>query len=78
MSPMNPMMFMKLQGLWGRFTQNHPKFPMFMSAVYSKGIPEDTIIEISITYPNGEKAETNLKVRPDDLEMFETLKQMRQ
>ena len=49
---------MKLMGAWNTFKRNHPKFPAFCSAVYQKGLQEDSIIEISVTTPEGEKMTT--------------------
>lgn len=70
-------MVMKLKGAWDTFTASHPKFPMFSKAVLNKGIKEGTVIEISITDPDGTPISTNLKVTQSDLELFEMLKNMR-
>ena len=69
---------MKIMGAWNTFKKNHPKFPAFCRAVASRGIREDTIIEISITSPEGEKIETNIKVKASDLELMRELSQMQQ
>ncbi|MBQ0028008.1 MAG: hypothetical protein KBS96_05340 [Lachnospiraceae bacterium] len=71
-------MIMKLKGAWDTFTANHPKFPMFGKAVIAKGIKEGTVIEINITDPDGTPISTNLKITQSDLELFETLKNMKQ
>lgn len=68
---------MKMKEMWDRFTANHPKFPMFMQAVQRRGIPEGTVLEISVKYPDGEVMETNLKVTRSDLELVDALKNMR-
>ncbi len=67
---------LKIKTAWDTFTGNHPKFPMFLKAVRSKGIPEDTVIEVSITYPDGKVLDTNIKVTASDLELYEALKNM--
>ena len=67
---------MKLKKAWDTFRGNHPKFPMFLSAVKKAGIKEGTIIDICITDPNGTKMETNIKVTESDLELYESLKSM--
>lgn len=64
----------KIKQAWNTFAGNHPKFPQFLSAVNRKGIPADTVIGITIEYPDGEKMETNIKVTASDLQLFETLK----
>lgn len=67
---------MKMLGAWNAFKQNHPKFLAFCKAVYQKGIKEDTIFEIIVTTPEGEKIETSLKVKASDLELINSLGQM--
>lgn len=68
---------MKVSQAWGRFTQNHPKFPGFLMALRKRGVHEGDIIAVSIIDENGEKLETNIKVAASDLELFESLKDMR-
>ena len=64
---------MKISGAWNTFKKNHPKFPAFCQAVSRKGIREGSIIEITFTTPEGEKIETNLKVKESDLELLKQL-----
>lgn len=67
---------MKVKGAWDKFTRNHPRFPQFLNAVKVKGVPEGTVIGITLDYPNGERLETNLKVTAEDLDLVETLKKV--
>ena len=64
---------MKIISAWSTFKKNHPKFPAFCQAVSRKGIREGSIIEITFTTPEGEKIETNLKVKDSDLELLKQL-----
>ena len=69
---MNPMAIMKIKGLITKFCDNHPKlFPFFKAA--GKEIKVDTIIEVSITTAEGKNLCTNLKVRPEDVELVREL-----
>lgn len=61
---------------WETFTQNHPKFPLFVQAVTVNGIQEGSVISISIKDPDGKVTETNLRVTESDLELMEMLKDM--
>ncbi len=70
---MNPAKILKLKGAWDKFTQNHPKFPMFMNAIRSQGIEEGAVIEIIITSPEGKALSTNIKVSQSDKELFTEL-----
>lgn len=74
---MNPGAIMQVMNAWNIFQGNHPKFPAFLDALKRQGIKEDSIIEISITDPSGQKIETNIKVKASDLELFNSLKDMR-
>ncbi|MCR4901303.1 MAG: hypothetical protein K6A23_00475 [Butyrivibrio sp.] len=74
----NPMNILQLKSLWDKFRDNHPKFPMFLSALQNNGIKEGTIIDITITEPNGEKIQSNLKITASDMELFEQLKNISQ
>ena len=68
---------MKITGAWNTFKSNHPKFPAFCQAVSRKGLKEGSIIEIAITTPEGEKIETNLKVKDSDLELLKQLSDLK-
>ena len=70
----NPASVMKLMSAKKKFTENHPKFVAFLSMIFSKGITEGTIIEITITRPGEEPITSNMKVQQSDLELMEELK----
>ena len=72
---MNPMKLLQMQEAFNRFKNNHPKFPLFVNAVMKEGIKEGTVIEITVTTPEGRNYNSNLKVTSDDLELIESLKQ---
>ena len=72
---MNPMNIMKIKGLITKFTGNHPKVPAFFKAA-SQEMGVDSIIEITVTSADGKKLCTNMKVKPEDIELVEELKAM--
>lgn len=72
----NPAIAMKLMAAKNTFTNNHPKFVAFLSAVFRTGISEGTIIEITVTKPGQAPVTSNIKVKQEDLELMETLKEM--
>ncbi len=69
----NPAKLFKLKGSWDQFVKNHPRFPQFMDAVKNTGIEAGTIIDITITTPEGRNLSTNIKVTPSDKELLEEL-----
>lgn len=70
-------MLQKIKAGVDRFRMNHPKFPLFLNAVSQNAIMEGTIIEINVTTPDGKNYCTNLKVKSDDMEFLESLKNMK-
>ena len=73
---MNISAIWKLKGAWNKFTENHPKFPLFLEAMQKKGIAEGTVIGISFPDTEGKTIETNLKVTASDIELYESLRGM--
>ena len=73
---MNPAKLFKIKGAWDKFSQNHPRFVQFISAVQSNGIQEGTIIEINVTTAEGKTMSSNVKVTASDLEMFRELSEL--
>jgi hypothetical protein len=61
--------------MWERFERNHPKFPRFLQAVGQECIEDGTVIEISVTKPNGENITSNLRLNAEDMELIQTIKE---
>ena len=76
MNPINPMKLLQIKNAWDQFQANHPKFPKFLSAVHQHGIQEGTIIEVKITTPEGEELTSNLKVKAEDIALFQEMKEL--
>lgn len=70
-------MIFKLQGLWMKFCKNHPKFPQFVKSIQKNGIKADSVIDIKITYPDGNNVECNLKITESDLQILNELKSIK-
>ena len=70
----NPMMLMKIQTLWSEFSQRHPKLPTFFQAVGANGIVEGSIIEMTVTTPDGKTMKANMKVMQEDLDAIAQLR----
>lgn len=71
---MNPSSIMKIMNAKNKFTENHPKFVAFLNAVFSRGIIEGTVIEITVIRPGEEPITTNMKVKQSDLDLLNELK----
>ena len=66
-------MMQKIKSGMDRFRANHPKFPLFLRAV---SLVEGSIIEINVTTPEGKNYCTNVKLKADDMELFDSFKNM--
>ena len=73
---MNPMKLLQFRDEWVKFEGRHPKFCMFLGAIMKSGIPEGSVMEIKITYPDGKELESNLKVAPEDVEFLKSIGEM--
>ncbi len=67
---------MKMQGALAQFNKNHPKIAPFLKAVQADGVRPGTIIEITVTTPEGTARTANLKVQESDLELLQSLGSM--
>ena len=74
---MNPNSIMKIMNAQSRFTENHPKFAAFFQAVFSFGITEGTVIEITVKKPGEDAVTTNMKVQQSDLELLNELRSLK-
>lgn len=74
---MNPKKLLKMQMAWRQFNETHPRVLPFIKAVEAAGIREGTVISITVETPEGEKYESNIKVRQSDLDLVKGLKEER-
>ncbi|MBO7386438.1 MAG: hypothetical protein J6U15_01400 [Lachnospiraceae bacterium] len=74
---MNPASMMKFMSAMNTFKNNHPKFAAFMELLIKSGVTEGTVIEITMTKPGEEPVTANMKVLQSDIELFQSLKDMK-
>ena len=67
---------LKLMAAKKEFEKNHPKFFSFVKAAFGRGVEVDSVIEITVTRPDGEQLTTNIKVCESDLTLIENLKKL--
>lgn len=75
---MNPTALFRLKGAWQSFTQNHPKFPLFLQAVQNTPMQAGTVIDLKITTTEGKTMQTNVRLTASDLELIASLRDMAQ
>ena len=66
-------MFKAKEG-WNKFTQNHPKIPVFLKDLRRKGFEEGQEIAIAVRYPDGTEFKTGIRVQQSDLELLDIIK----
>ncbi|MCC8151207.1 MAG: hypothetical protein LIO96_07065 [Lachnospiraceae bacterium] len=72
----NPATIKKLMQARNTFSANHPKFSAFFGSIFGSGIPEGTILEITVTKPGQESVTTNMKVQQSDIDLFQGLQEL--
>lgn len=73
---MNPMEMMKVKNMADKFIGRHPMLPKFFGRIKSE-IKEGTVIEMTVTPPDGEPLKANIKIQPEDMELMELIKNMK-
>lgn len=74
---MNAQAMMQLMAAFNTFKNNHPKFVSFAEHFMKTGVPEGSVIEISVTRPGEEPVVSNLKITQSDLDLIRSLKDIR-
>ena len=74
---MNPASIMKMMKAKNTFTANLPMVVSFLQYAFGSGIPGDSVIEITVTKPGQEPVTSNIKVQQSDLELLESLKDLK-
>ena len=74
---MNPQALMQFMSAINTFKSNHPKFASFMERYMKSGLPEGSVIEITVTEPGAEPVTTHMKVLQSALELIQSLKDFR-
>jgi hypothetical protein len=71
---MGPADMLKFVEMKNRFERNHPKILNFFTREIASGIPEGTVLELTITKPGKDPVTANMRVTADDLEMLANLR----
>lgn len=68
---MNPFTLLKYKS---KLEDNHPKAAEFVKRVIMPGLPEGTVVEVSITKPGEDTKTSNIRVTKDDIDIFNELR----
>lgn len=72
----NPASILQFRKDWGEFEERHPKFVTFLGALFKSGISEGSVVEITVTLPDGKKLESNMRISDKDLEFMKNIGNM--
>lgn len=72
----NPTIIFQMKNMWERFERNHPKFPRFLAVVGKECMQAGTVLEISVTKPDGENITSNIRLTEDDMELIAALRDL--
>lgn len=66
---MNPMMLMKMKGMLEGFQKRHPRVLPFLKDASGR-IQEGSVIEVTVTGPDGHSITSNIRVTAEDMELL--------
>lgn len=70
---MNPAMILTLKKKWEEFSERHPKFAAFLHQLAGSGVGEGSVIDITVTLPDGRKMQSNMRLSAEDVELIQGL-----
>ena len=68
---MNPFTILKYKS---QLEGNHPRAAEFVKKVILTGLPEGTVVEVSITKPGEETKTSNIRVTREDIALFDEVR----
>ena len=73
----NPAAAMKVMSAKNKFVQNHPKFVAFVKNELGNGLPEGSVVELTVTKPGQQPVKTNIRVLQSDLDFINEIKNIK-
>lgn len=69
----NPMQILKIRDTLNAFRSRHPGFSRFIADIRRRGLPEGTVMDMTVTMPDGKTMQTNFRVSQEDLDLIRML-----
>lgn len=73
---MNPAKLLTLKKEYTAFSQRHPKFMQFIITLIQNGVGVGSVIDVTVTMPDGRNWTSNMKVTEEDVEFIKGFKDM--
>ena len=64
---------MRAKSAWSSFRRNHPQMIAFAKDVLNHGVKEASQMEITVRYPDGTELNSGIRLKKDDLDLFQIL-----
>lgn len=71
-------MMQRIKPLLEKFQTEHPKFIQFFGVIQHKAIQKDSVLELTVTSPDGNTYTTNIRLTDNDMELMGILKGMKE
>lgn len=73
---MNPAKLLTIKKDWDGFSARHPRFVQFIMVLMRSGIGPGAVIDVTVTLPDGNNMQSNIKLTQEDVEFFGKIKDM--
>ncbi len=73
----NPLQLLKIKEKLNAFKTRHPGFARFIRAVRKNGIPEGSVVDVKITFPDGKEINSNFRVSGEDMELASIISELK-
>lgn len=72
----NPIKMMQARTAITQFEKRHPRVRDFLESVSADALQEGTVVEVSVTTPQGKNYITNIRVTKEDIELFQNARRI--
>ena len=73
----NPLQILTLKDKLNGFRHRHKGFVSFIKAARREGVPVGSVVDVKLTFPEGEAMTTNFRVTEEDLELIRMLEALK-
>ncbi len=73
---LNPMKLMGMKKDYEEFAGRHPRFVQFVMALMQSNIGAGSVIDITVTTPDGKNYQSNMRLTEEDIEFVKSFKDL--
>lgn len=72
----NPAKLLSFKKDWEGFAQRHPRFVQFILAIFQNGMGEGSVIDVTVTLPDGKTYQSNMRLTQEDIDFIKGIGNM--